>query len=155
MIRISRSNFLFLYTRINWTKSPERAYAIKTKGEVGMSRLKGAVAIITLFQLAGCSSSSEDKDPYLEMNTLLVQNACSNCHGADYMRVGPSMVDIAAVRGPDTPEARKALAAKIMGGAQGSFGTAIMPVQKQVDPKEADELAKAILTMRDRKSPQL
>ena len=94
------------------------------------------------------AGAAQDNDPYLEMNTLLVANACSNCHAADYIRVGPSMVDIAMARGPESPEARKAMAEKILNGAQGSWGTAVMPAQAQLSPEKARELASAILSLK-------
>ena len=41
--------------------------------------------------LSACQQQSsghvQDRDPYLRMDTLLVRNACSNCHASDYARV--------------------------------------------------------------------
>jgi cytochrome c551/c552 len=107
--------------------------------------------ILTALAASACGqvrdNAAQDKDPFLMINTLLVRNACSNCHGSDYTLVGPSMVDVAGVRGPDSSEARKALAAKILDGTQRVWGTAIMPPQHQVTPDKAQELAAAILEL--------
>ena len=106
----------------------------------------GGIALL----LGGCDrwSAAQDRDPLLEINTLLVANACSNCHASDYARVGPSMLDVSAARGPDSPEARKALAGKLLNGTKGSFGLAIMPPQKQLSEQKADELARVILSLK-------
>lgn len=109
-----------------------------------------AAGVTLILALGGCNASGnaqQDRDPLLQMNTLLVQNACSNCHASDYARVGPAMVDVAAVRGPDSPAARKELAGKLLNGTKGSFGLAIMPAQKQLTPEKADELARVILSL--------
>jgi cytochrome c len=116
-----------------------------------MVRMTGVIVMLATAALSACgyfeAPSVEDSDPYLAINSLLVKNACSNCHAADYMRVGPSMVDVAAVRGREGSSAPEVLAAKIMAGSQGSFGTAAMPPQKQVSAQQAEELAKAILAL--------
>jgi cytochrome c551/c552 len=112
----------------------------------------GLLAIGLLVGLTACHAPSaneaQDRDPYLRINTLLVNNACSNCHASDYARVGPSMTDVAAARGPDSPEARQLLRGMILNGTRGSYGEAVMPKQAQVTPDAADELAKAILELR-------
>jgi cytochrome c len=115
--------------------------------------LLGASLVLTACN-GNSGSGAEEKDEFLQINTLLVQNACSNCHGSDHTRVGPSMRDIAAVRGPDTPDARMQMAERILNGVKGNWGEAIMPVQKQVTPQKAEELAQAILALHGRKPPQ-
>ena len=99
--------------------------------------------------IAGCGAKTPnpDTDPYLEMNTLLVGNACSNCHAADYPRVGPSMKDVAAALAAGTPADRERLKTAIVQGTKGNWGEAIMPVQKQVTPEQADKLTDAILAL--------
>ena len=96
--------------------------------------------------LCGCQSGagpSQDRDPYLAMDTLLVANACSNCHATDYQRVGPSMRDVAAA-----VDDRQRLAGSILNGRKEGWGTAIMPPQHQVNKEQAGALAEAILALK-------
>jgi cytochrome c551/c552 len=96
--------------------------------------------------LCGCQSgagSSQDRDPYLAMDTLLVANACSNCHAADYQRVGPSMRDVAAA--VDDPQR---LIGSILNGRKEGWGAAVMPPQHQVNSEQARALAEAILALK-------
>lgn len=110
-----------------------------------------ALALGATLALSACqqraTSAQQDKNPYLRMDTLLVRNACSNCHASDYARVGPAMTQVAAIRGPDTPESRKLLRDMILNGTKGAWGEAVMPKQQQVTPQAADELAQAILAL--------
>lgn len=87
-----------------------------------------------------------DQDPYLAMNTLLVKNACSNCHASDYARVGPAMKDVAAIYASDAV-GQAQLTEKIIKGTKGKWGEAIMPPQHQVTEEGATELAKAIMAL--------
>lgn len=87
-----------------------------------------------------------DRDPYLAMNILLVRNACSNCHAADYPRVGPAMKDVAALYAGDSA-ARMRLAGEIMNGTKGKWGESVMPPQHQVSAHAADELVAAIMAL--------
>jgi cytochrome c551/c552 len=112
--------------------------------------VRTTVLIATLI-LAGCGSAKDagpttpDVDANLAMNTMLVQHQCSNCHAADYARVGPAMKDVAAVIGPATPESLARLRKAILEGTKGQWGEAIMPPQHQVSPADADTFAAAIL----------
>jgi cytochrome c551/c552 len=115
---------------------------------------------LTMLMLTGCGSETgsetgsaptgaptPDTDRYLAVNTLLVANACSNCHASDYARVGPSMKDVADVLGGDTSENRARLRDAILNGAKGKWGEAVMPPQKQVAADKVDAIAAAILTL--------
>jgi cytochrome c551/c552 len=117
--------------------------------------LTGALATA----LSGCSkapdgkSVSQDRDPYLAMNTVLVANACSNCHAVDYVRVGPAIRDVAELYAEAGPEDKKLLAESIVMGAKGKWGPAVMPAQHQVTPKRADEIVSAILALNAQPAP--
>ncbi len=103
--------------------------------------------LMSAVSLAACSregAPNPDKDPHLAMNTLLVANACSNCHASDYPRVGPSMKDVAASLGESSPENIARIKDSMVKGVKGKWGEAVMPVQKQVTPEAADEIATAI-----------
>jgi cytochrome c551/c552 len=116
----------------------------------GMNARPWLLGVIGVLALSGCAregAPNPDKDPYLAMNTLLVANACSNCHASDYPRVGPSMKDVAAVIGKPTPEGLARIRSGILSGTKGQWGEAIMPPQKQVTPEAADALARAILAL--------
>jgi cytochrome c len=93
-----------------------------------------------------------DRDPYLAMNILLVRNACSNCHAADYPRVGPAMKDVAVLYAADSA-ARTRLAGEIINGTRGKWGEAAMPPQHQVSASAAGELVTAILALGGAKAP--
>ncbi|MCA8889998.1 MAG: c-type cytochrome [Parvularculaceae bacterium] len=94
----------------------------------------------------GGGSYTQDTDPSLAMNTLLVENGCSNCHAASYERVGPPIEVIAELYGyTDDPDVHDELAASIANGLRGKWGGVIMPKQWQLTPSDADALATAIL----------
>jgi cytochrome c551/c552 len=117
---------------------------------MGVNGRSWLLSLIGVAALSGCSregAPDPDRDPFLAVNTLLVNNACSNCHASDYPRVGPSMKDVAAVVGKPTPEALARITDGIVKGTKGQWGEAIMPPQKQVSPEAANELARAILAL--------
>lgn len=130
---------------------------------------KGSILVIlaALFTLSGCGrapsgdghavddkgAEKPDRDPFLAMNRTLVAHSCSNCHAADYPRVGPSMHDIASVYTTATDADRRRLSDAIVNGTKGRWGTAIMPAQKQVSPTQADAIVAEILKLKDVKLP--
>ena len=109
------------------------------------------LVLLAAMALGACAQDDgtdyiQDRDSNLKIDTLLVENACSNCHASDYARVGPSMVDIALVRGSEE-DAHAILVDRIKNGTMGNWGPAIMPAQFLVSDEEADQLATAILAM--------
>ena len=91
-------------------------------------------------------AETPDRDPYLAVDTMLVSHACSNCHAADYARVGPAMKDIAAAFAKPTPADFARLRTSVLQGSTGKWGDAIMPAQKQVRPEEVDAILRTILS---------
>ena len=85
-----------------------------------------------------------DIDPYLAVTKVLVAHGCSNCHAADYARVGPAMTDVASIYAGQ-PGAPALLATSIVNGAKGKWGEAMMPPQHQVTPAEAQDIVRTIL----------
>ena len=112
---------------------------------------KGLQSLCFVVLLSGCLEDSrsrlQDVDPYLNMNSLLVEHGCSNCHASTYIRVGPSMLDVAQVYGASPEESRQVLAESIANGSRGRWGEAIMPKQWQITSQEADQLAAVILAL--------
>ena len=109
-------------------------------------------AMAALVLLAGCGKAREqgpprpDVDPHLALNTLLVNHQCSNCHASDYARVGPPLLTVGQVLGPQGQAGRLRLRTAILNGAKGNWGEAVMPPQHQVTAADADELTSAILS---------
>lgn len=106
------------------------------------------VPALAAVALAACAQTgaarTQDVDRYLPVNTMLVANGCSNCHAADYTRVGPPINAIAAAYADASPEELAQLRAAIIGGVKGKWGPAIMPPQFQVTPARADEIVEII-----------
>ena len=75
---------------------------------------------------------------------LATAKACMACHDAGRKLVEPSFRDIAA-RYRGQVGADDALAAKIMKGSAGVWGSAPMPANAQVNAEEAKRLATWIL----------
>ena len=105
--------------------------------------------------LTACDASSgegadraQDRDPYLPINSLLVRHACSNCHAADYPRVGPAMTDVATVSAAAGPDERARLVTVLLDGGKGHWGEAIMPAQKQLTSADAEKLVDAIMALK-------
>ena len=67
------------------------------------------------------------------------------CHAVDKKLVGPAYKDVAAKYAGDK-DAVKKLSEKIIKGGSGVWGPVPMPANTQVNPAEAEQLAKWILT---------
>jgi cytochrome c len=87
-------------------------------------------------------------DPATATMTLATKQGCFGCHGIDRQLVGPGFREIAtryrsdAAAQPDAVAGK--LAAKIRGGASGTWGTVPMPAQAQVSAANAESLARWI-----------
>ncbi len=78
---------------------------------------------------------------------LAQKKNCMACHATDKKLVGPSYKDVAAKYAKDK-DAVKKLAEKIIKGGSGVWGPVPMPANAQVNPAEAEELAKWVLTIK-------
>lgn len=72
---------------------------------------------------------------------------CLACHTLDKKLVGPAYKDVAAKYASDKGAAAK-LAKKIREGGVGVWGQVPMPANPQVNEKEAETLAKWVLTVK-------
>ncbi|WP_313803704.1 c-type cytochrome [Sphingobium sp.] len=121
-----------------------------------MSKGSGLVLLSVLALLSACGSGRPpveergaerpDRDLFLAMNRMLVAHGCSNCHAADYARVGPAMRDVATVYEKATDADRQRLRDAILHGTKGRWGMAIMPAQQQVTAEQASAIVDQILT---------
>ncbi|WP_349742983.1 c-type cytochrome [Roseateles cavernae] len=78
---------------------------------------------------------------------LAQKKNCMACHATDKKLVGPSYKDVAAKYAKDK-DAVKKLAEKIIKGGSGVWGPVPMPANAQVNPAEAEELAKWVMTIK-------
>ena len=78
---------------------------------------------------------------------LAQKKNCMACHATDKKLVGPSYKDVAAKYAKDK-DAVKKLAEKIIKGGSGVWGPVPMPANAQVNPAEAEQLAKWVLTVK-------
>ncbi|WP_431266000.1 c-type cytochrome [Roseateles chitinivorans] len=76
---------------------------------------------------------------------LAQKKNCMACHAVDKKLVGPAYKDVAAKYAGDK-DAVKKLSEKIIKGGSGVWGPVPMPANTQVNPAEAEQLAKWILT---------
>lgn len=76
---------------------------------------------------------------------LAQKKNCMACHSVDKKLVGPAYKDVAAKYAQDK-DAVKKLSEKIIKGGSGVWGPVPMPANTQVNPAEAEQLAKWILT---------
>lgn len=76
---------------------------------------------------------------------LAQKKNCMSCHTVDQKRVGPAFKDVAAKYAKDK-DAVKKLAEKIVKGGSGVWGPVPMPANQQVNPAEAEQLAKWVLS---------
>lgn len=93
------------------------------------------------------TAAGEDRDPYIAMNRVLVANGCSNCHAADYLRVGPAMTDIAMMYAEAKPAELEQVQHNIMAGTKGKWGIAIMPAQQRITSERAAEIVSTIMAL--------
>ena len=97
--------------------------------------------------LAGAALLSTLSTPAHANQQLAQSKACMACHQVDKKVVGPSFKDIskkyAGKKGADAQ-----LAAKVVKGGGGVWGTMPMPANPQVTEAEAKQLVKWILTLK-------
>lgn len=86
--------------------------------------------------------------PAVYANADLAQKKnCMACHATDKKLVGPAYKDVAAKYAKDK-DAVKKLAEKIIKGGSGVWGPVPMPANAQVNPAEAEQLAKWVMTVK-------
>ena len=101
--------------------------------------MKKALLIAALW-LVGCSSA-------LASNDLAKTKNCMTCHTVESKVLGPSFKDVAKKYAGDKTAEEK-LAAKVIKGGTGVWGSLVMPANNQVTPAEAQTLVKWILSLK-------
>jgi len=100
----------------------------------------------SLILLAGLASALAAPAVYANAELAQKKN-CMACHATDKKLVGPSYKDVAAKYAKDK-DAVKKLSEKIIKGGSGVWGPVPMPANAQVNPAEAEQLAKWVLTIK-------
>ena len=84
--------------------------------------------------------------PLMADEVLARSKNCLACHGIDNKIVGPAFKDVAAKYKGDAG-AVAALAAKVIKGGSGAWGSMPMPPNSTVSQAEAEKLVKWILSL--------
>ena len=106
--------------------------------------MKTTISALTALTTLTTALSSASAFASLE---LAQKKNCMACHAIDKKVVGPALKDVAAkYKGQNDAEAK--LAEKIMKGGAGVWGPVPMPANTQVNPGEAKQLAKWVLTVK-------
>lgn len=77
---------------------------------------------------------------------LIARSDCATCHNAQVQTVGPAYVSISE-RYKNTPENTEKLAAKIIAGGAGVWGTAAMSAHPDLKPDDAKTIVSYILSL--------
>jgi cytochrome c551/c552 len=80
----------------------------------------------------------------LDVQKILTDNGCLACHAIDKTVVGPAYRDVAAKYRPD-PQAVAHVAASIVQGTAGKWGSSAMPAFANLNGDEAKALAEFVL----------
>lgn len=92
--------------------------------------------------------ASELPDPgsseVVDVQSLLISNACLGCHAVDTKVVGPAFRDVAA-KYRDDPKAPGKVAANIRRGGAEQWGEAMMPPMPNLTEVQAQQLAEFVL----------
>ncbi|HEY4080041.1 MAG TPA: c-type cytochrome [Burkholderiaceae bacterium] len=105
--------------------------------------MKFKLIALTALGLLCANQAALAADANLE---LAQKKNCMACHALDHKVVGPAYKDVAAKYAKDKGAADR-LAAKIISGGTGVWGTMVMP-PNQVTPAEAKQLAAWVLTVK-------
>lgn len=96
--------------------------------------------------IAACMALSISSTAMANLDLAKSKN-CMACHSVDAKVVGPGFKDVAKkYTGDKTAEAK--LAAKVIKGGTGVWGTMPMPANTQVSEAEAKTLAKWVLSLK-------
>ena len=115
-------------------------------------------AIAILVVVGGCNNASDKGGPSgavgqpqaADMSTpdgmtLIASNDCGTCHSVDTKIVGPSFKDIAA-KYPNTPENVSQLAAKVVAGGSGVWGSTPMAGHPALAKADAEKMIGYIMS---------
>lgn len=107
-----------------------------------------AACFLAISALALAPSAAAQDTDTIDGMTLARANVCLSCHQVDARRVGPPFRAIAQryAQGEHTATVEY-LARAIREGSRGKWGALTMPAQPHVDDREADGLARWILSL--------
>ena len=100
-----------------------------------------------LLAIASLAAGFSVTTPAMADLALATAKNCMACHAVDKKLVGPSYKDVAAKYAGQKDAADK-LAAKVIAGGSGVWGSVPMPANAQVTPDEAKKLVAWILTQK-------
>lgn len=91
---------------------------------------------------------AKPEDPaYTEGMTLVAQSGCPTCHKIDEPSTGPEYKKVAE-KYANTPENVSMLAAKVIKGGSGNWGTVPMLAHPDLSPENAAKMVKYILMLK-------
>ena len=100
-----------------------------------------------LLAIASLAAGFSVTTPAMADLALATAKNCMACHAVDKKLVGPSYKDVAAKYAGQKDAADK-LAAKVIAGGSGVWGSVPMPANAQVTPDEAKKLVAWILAQK-------
>jgi len=101
----------------------------------------------TLFTVALSAAAILSAVPAFASQELATKKNCMACHSVDKKLVGPAYKDVAAKYKGDKAAVDK-LAAKVVKGGSGAWGTIPMPANPQVSEAEAKTLVAWVLSQK-------
>ena len=101
----------------------------------------------TVFAIALSATAVFSAAPAFADLALATSKNCMACHAIDKKVVGPAYKDVAAKYKGDKTAADK-LAAKVMKGGSGTWGSIPMPANPQVSEAEAKKLVAWVLSQK-------
>ncbi len=101
----------------------------------------------TLFTVALSAAAILSTVPAFANQELATKKNCMACHSVDKKLVGPAYKDVAAKYKGDKAAVDK-LAAKVVKGGSGTWGTIPMPANPQVSEAEAKTLVAWVLSLK-------
>lgn len=120
---------------------PQGAWIETTPVNTERDIMKKLVLTAALTAIAALAAA-----PAMADEALAKSKGCMGCHAVDKKLVGPSYKDVAAKYKGDA-KAPAALAAKVIKGGSGAWGTMPMPANK-VTPEESAKLVKWVLSQK-------
>lgn len=90
---------------------------------------------------------ASDDPAYIEGMTLVANSGCTTCHKIDEASTGPEYRKVAE-KYANTPENISMLAAKVIKGGAGNWGTIPMTPHPDISPENAAKMVKYVLMLK-------
>ena len=139
--------------QVTLTDSPDDSLSIDRQ----LENFRGDLEFWAIYYPKGAPKADRKEHPILTGLDLddpgaqaMVEYGCTACHSTSRTSVGPSYQQIAyhLADAPDPSEERRRLAAKIVAGGQGTYGTLPMPPQAHIPPIALERILESIETLR-------